>query len=181
MAIKIEEKTKVFHLQTDNTSYIFQVMENGELGQLYYGKKLHSRSQYCNLSVREQRNATTAWKLDRPDFQPDVLKREYADFGRGDFRYPAYQLMLMNGSRISEFVYTRYEKVKGKQRLAHLPSTFDDSADDAETLTVYLTDEIAGVELALIYSTFPHQDVIVRSARFCNQSAAPVLLSSDHG
>lgn len=177
MAIEVKEKSRVFHLQTDHTSYVFMVMENGELGQLYYGKKIHERSQYLNLSTREERGATTAWKLEKPDFQPDMLKQEYASFGKGDFRYPAYQLTLKNGSRISEFVYDRYEKIIGKQRLPHLPSTFDDTKDDAETLIIYLQDKFAKIGLELIYSIFPHEDVIVRSARFRNYSNETISLS----
>ncbi|MDQ0203126.1 alpha-galactosidase [Pectinatus haikarae] len=168
MAITAEEKTGTFHLQTDNTSYIFQVMDNGELGQLYYGSKIHVRPQYVNLSVREQRNATTAWKLERPDFQPDVLKQEYASFGKGDFRYPAYKLIAENGSGISEFVYKRYEIVEGKTRIAGLPSAFDDTKDDAQTLIIHMEDVFSGLELELSYSIFPHQDVLVRSALFNN-------------
>jgi alpha-galactosidase len=134
LAIIVEEKSKTFHLQMDNSSYIFQVMENGELEQLYYGKKVHARSQYPNLIIREQKTATVAWRQDRPDIQPDVLKQEYSSFGKGDFRYPAYQLIMKDGSRISEFVYNSYEKFNGKKRLPDLPSTFDDVSDDSETL-----------------------------------------------
>ena len=134
LAIIVEEKSKTFHLQMDNSSYIFQVMENGELEQLYYRKKVHARSQYPNLIIREQKTATVAWRQDRPDIQPDVLKQEYSSFGKGDFRYPAYQLIMKDGSRISEFVYNSYEKFNGKKRLPDLPSTFDDVSDDSETL-----------------------------------------------
>ncbi|TCS80451.1 alpha-galactosidase [Pectinatus cerevisiiphilus] len=178
MAITVEEKTGVFHLQTDNTSYVFQVMENGELGQLYYGKKIHVRPQYPDLTIREQRNITPAWKLDKPDFQLDVLKQEYASFGKGDFRYPAYKLVLKDGSRISEFGYDRYEKRKGKQRLPALPSTFDEIGDDAETLTIFMEDKMAKLELKIVYSVFPHQDVIVRSACFVNSSETAVHLAT---
>lgn len=53
MAIHINEQDQLFHLQTDHTSYVFQVMENGELGQLYYGKRMHVRSAYSNLATRD--------------------------------------------------------------------------------------------------------------------------------
>ena len=38
MSIKVTNQS-VFHLQTDHTSYIFNILDNGELGHLYYGKK----------------------------------------------------------------------------------------------------------------------------------------------
>lgn len=40
MAINVNKENLVFHLQTDHTSYIFRIMENGEAGQIYYGGKL---------------------------------------------------------------------------------------------------------------------------------------------
>lgn len=168
MAIYVEETTKVFHLQTKHTSYIFQVMENGELGQIYYGRKIHVKKQYENLLSREKKDATVAWQIDKPDFQPDTLKQEYASFGHGDFRYPAYQVEFADGSRVSEFKYSHYEKEKGKKRLTDLPSSFDDTDDDVQTLIVYMEDALSKMKLALCYTVFTRQDVIVRSARFTN-------------
>ena len=43
MAIRFHEKTGVFHIWEDTFSYIFCILKNGQLGQLYYGKKLHDR------------------------------------------------------------------------------------------------------------------------------------------
>ena len=31
----------IFHLETEHTSYLFQVIETGHLEHLYYGRKLH--------------------------------------------------------------------------------------------------------------------------------------------
>lgn len=177
MAIAVEEKRQIFHLQGDNFSYIFHVMENGELGQLYCGKKIHTKSDYKNLATREQRNATTAWRLDKPDFQTDVLKQEYAGFGKGDFRVPAYQIIFTDGSRISDFKYSGYEINQGKNRLHGLPCAFEDSKDDAETLTLFFEDKNAQIKLSLNYSLFPHQNVIVRSAEFINNSSDWAALS----
>lgn len=177
MAIHINEQDQLFHLQTDHTSYVFQVMENGELGQLYYGKRMHVRSAYSNLATREQHDATPAWKLDKPDFQPELLKQEYASFGKGDFRYPAFQVEQENGSRVTEFVYEGYQLTDGKKRLDDLPSTFDDNNDDSQTLTVQLRDRLLDLKLKLNYTIFPHQDVIVRSATFINSGSEETVLN----
>ncbi|AKP67123.1 alpha-galactosidase [Companilactobacillus ginsenosidimutans] len=170
MSVNVNQSRDVFHLQTDNTSYIFKVMLNGELGQIYYGSRIHVKSQYDNITTRELHDATPAFSEDYPDFQPELLKQEYASLGKGDFRYPAFQLTQSNGSRISEFVYDGFENSKGKSRLNGLPSSFDDTDDDAETLTIHLKDKITGVLLDLNYTIFPHQDVIVRSSSFKNTS-----------
>lgn len=166
-----------FHLQTDHTSYIFHVMGNGELGQLYYGSKIHHKKTYENLATREQHTATPAWKMDQPDFQPELLKQEYASFGKGDFRYPAFQIGAENGSRISEFSFEKYELNDGKKHLSDLPSSFDDTDDDAATLDIFLLDHLAQIELKLSYTIFPHQDVIIRSAKFTNNGTETAVLN----
>lgn len=166
-----------FHLQMDHSSYLFHVMANGELGQLYYGPLIHDQAQYPELTHREVHGAMPAWKLDTPDVQPEALKQEYASFGKGDFRDPAYQMTAPDGSRISELQYQSYRIETGKQRLANLPSTFDDSQDDAQTLVVTLTDAVTQVTVELNYTIFPHQDVLVRSATFSNHGKQTVTLN----
>ncbi|MFC6261771.1 alpha-galactosidase [Levilactobacillus fujinensis] len=164
-----------FHLQTDHTSYILHVMENGELGQLYYGQRIHDQANYPDLTVREEHGAIPAWRLDRPDFQPETLKQEFASLGKGDYRDPAFQVTSPDGSRISEFHYQSYRVTDGKQRLNGLPSTFA-IGDDVQTLTLTLHDDVAQLTLDLQYVIFPHQDVIVRSARFANGGEQTLLL-----
>lgn len=178
MTININQAKNLFHLQTDHTSYIFRVMENGELGQLYYGKKIHVKEQYENTITREIHDATPALSEEMPDFQPELLKQEYASFGKGDYRYPAFQIQQPNGSRISEFKYQKYDLIEGKQRLSKMPSTFDDDQDDAQTLVIYLTDQITGLQLCLNYTVFPHQDVIVKSSLFTNPTADKYLINA---
>lgn len=180
MAIHVDETHQTFHLQTDHTSYIFQVLAHGILGQVYYGKKIHVEPQYNHLLKRELKTATPAYSLDEPDFQLGAIRQEYSDTGTGDYRRPAYQVTQSNGSRITDFQYDHYEVVSGKKRLKGLPSTFDDTEDDAETLTVHLTDDLIQLELELNYTVFPHQDVIVRSANFKNHGTESVTLNAAH-
>ena len=40
MPIVYHEKSKEFHLYNKEVSYLFQIIDNGQLGQLYYGKRL---------------------------------------------------------------------------------------------------------------------------------------------
>ncbi|GAX08229.1 alpha-galactosidase [Secundilactobacillus silagincola] len=176
MAIFVNDN--VFHLQTANMSYIFYVMSNGELGQLYCGKQIPVKANYVNLSTREERGSMPALSLDQPDFQLEMLKQEYADLGTGDFRYPAYQVEEANGSRISEFRFSKYELTAGKKRLPDMPSTFDDTSDASQTLTIVLTDKVTAMTLKLNYTIFPHQDILVRSSKFENNGQQPVTLTA---
>lgn len=168
--------THHFHLQTDHTSYIFHVMENGALGQLYYGPRLHDQPDFPELTVREEHSDMPAWRLDHPDFQPETLKQEFAGLGKGDYRDPAFQITGPDGSRISEFRYRDAQVLPGKQRLPDLPSTFDDCDDGAQTLVVTLEDVVTNLTLTLSYAVFPHQDVIVRSAKFTNHGQTTVMV-----
>ena len=43
MPIIYHETTKTFHLQNAHLSYVMQVLKNGQLGQLYFGKRVHDR------------------------------------------------------------------------------------------------------------------------------------------
>lgn len=176
MSIHVNEDQQLFHLQTAKTSYIFQILENGQAGQLYYGPKIPVKSAYANLSSREEHDCTNALSIEQSDFQLELIKQEYASLGKGDYRYPAYQITYLNGSRISEFNYVGYKVINGKSRLKGLPSSFDDRGDDAQTLTVTFKDKLANVLLELHYTIFEKEDVIVRSATFINHGE-PITLN----
>ncbi|MCI1975527.1 MAG: alpha-galactosidase [Limosilactobacillus sp.] len=176
MSVHVNEEHKLFHLQTANTSYIFQILENGGAGQLYYGAKIPVKAAYTNLASREEHDCTNTLTVDQSDFQLELIKQEYAGLGKGDYRYPAYQITYPNGSRTSEFEYTGYEVADGKERLKNMPSAFDDKGDDSQTLTVIFKDELANLILQLHYTIFEKEDVIVRSATFINHGEKAVTL-----
>ena len=176
MSVHVNEEHKLFHLQTANTSYIFQILENGGAGQLYYGAKIPVKAAYTNLASREEHDCTNTLTVDQSDFQLELIKQEYAGLGKGDYRYPAYQITYPNGSRTSEFEYTGYEVADGKERLKNMPSAFDDQGDDSQTLTVTFKDELANLVLQLHYTVFEKEDVIVRSATFINRGQEAVTL-----
>ena len=176
MSVHVNEEHKLFHLQTANTSYIFQILENGGAGQLYYGAKIPVKAAYTNLASREEHDCTNTLTVDQSDFQLELIKQEYAGLGKGDYRYPAYQITYPNGSRTSEFEYTGYEVADGKERLKNMPSAFDDQGDDSQTLTVTFEDALANLVLQLHYTVFEKEDVIVRSATFINRGQEAVTL-----
>ncbi|PWG00421.1 alpha-galactosidase [Levilactobacillus bambusae] len=168
MSIEINHQTQLFHLQTDHLSDIFQVMENGELGQLYFGARVHHQKSYPNLTHQERREVTPYLDQNHRNFQPELLKQEYSSLGTGDFRNPAYQVEQPTGSRITQLQFQKAQVITGKARLTGLPSSFEDGRDDVETLVVTMADDAIGLIVKLNYTVFPHQDVIVRSARFIN-------------
>lgn len=173
MSIQVNASNRLFHLQTKHTSYVFHVIEDGSLGQLYYGPKIPFKDDYANLNTREEHDCTNTRTDEDVEFQAELLKQEYAGLGKGDYRYPAFQITYPNGSRTSEFQYRDYELKDGKARLTGLPSTFADDSNDSQTLTVKLAD--GDLELQLHYTVFADEDVIVRSATFVNHGKTVFL------
>lgn len=173
MSIQVNASNRLFHLQTKHTSYVFHVIEDGSLGQLYYGPKIPFKDDYANLNTREEHDCTNTRTDEDVEFQAELLKQEYAGLGKGDYRYPAFQITYPNGSRTSEFQYRDYELKDGKERLNGLPSTFADDSNDSQTLTVKLAD--GDLELQLHYTVFADEDVIVRSTTFVNHGKTVFL------
>lgn len=173
MSIQVNASNRLFHLQTKHTSYVFHVIEDGSLGQLYYGPKIPFKDDYANLNTREEHDCTNTRTDEDVEFQAELLKQEYAGLGKGDYRYPAFQITYPNGSRTSEFQYRDYELKDGKARLTGLPSTFADDSNDSQTLTIKLAD--GDLELQLHYTVFADEDVIVRSTTFVNHGKTVFL------
>ncbi|GAE94370.1 alpha-galactosidase [Gracilibacillus boraciitolerans JCM 21714] len=171
MAIIFNEKTREFHLQTNQTSYIFTILENEQLGQLYYGKKVRHKDSFQHLLVKGNRPNTPYIKEGDMSFTLEQTKQEYPSYGTTDFREPAFQLLQENGSRITDFQYESHKIYKGKPELAGLPATYAEAGDQVETVEITLYDAVINVELTLLYSVFEEMDAIARSARFDNKGS----------
>ena len=57
--IIFHEETKTFHLYNEKISYILCVLENGHLGQLYFGKRLHDKADFSYLVEKCERPMTS--------------------------------------------------------------------------------------------------------------------------
>lgn len=182
MPIYVNDKAKEFHLQGKSYSYIFKVMKNNQLGQLYYGKKIKHRPSFDHLYEPRFRCDTVNTFPDDTAFSLGTLMQEYPAYGTGDFRYPAYEVKQKNGSRISDFQYQSYQIIKGKPKLEGLPATYTESDDEAVTLDILLTDKLLNMDLHLVYTVFEDDDAFTRNVRFVNHGEEavdlPVALSA---
>ena len=166
MSIVYHEKTREFHLYNDKISYIFQIMRNGQLGQLYTGARLRDREDFSHLSELGFRDmAPCVYEGDR-FFSLEALRQEYPAYGTGDMRYPAYELLRENGSRLSGFVYQSHRIYPGKPKLPGLPATYVEKENEAETLEITLKDELIGTELILSYTIYEAFPAVCRNACF---------------
>lgn len=169
MTITFNEQTREFHLQTKNSSYIFNILENDQLGHLYYGKKIRHKSSFEHLLIKGNRPNTPYLQEGDMTFTLEQTKQEYPAYGTTDFREPAFQILQENGSRITNFQYQGNKIYHGKPKLEGLPATYAEANDKVETVEITLYDHVIDTELILLYSVFEEHDAITRSVRFLNK------------
>lgn len=176
MPIFYNEEQGIFHLQSQNSSYIIQLI-HGYAAQVYYGPKLREdanltgmltrveRSSFCPNPVREDKTLSL-----------DTLPQEYPQYGTSDFRSPAYQVKLADGHRITELKYHSHSIVPGKPGLVGLPAVYTEQDQEADTLLLVLTDPITGLAAELCYTVFHDHNAITRSVKLRNEGQEPVEL-----
>ncbi len=169
MGIIFNENTKEFHLYNNNISYLMKVLRNGQMGQLYFGKRVPHRDSYDYLIENRYRPVSAYVFDDEYSFTLEHLKQEYPSYGTTDFRMPAVEILQANGSRITDFKYVSHKISRGKPALKGLPATYTESEDEADTLEILLEDDLLKVELTLTYTIFQKENAIARSARFENK------------
>lgn len=139
------------------------VLENGHMGQIYFGKKIHDKEDFSYLVEKIERPMTSyIYEWDK-SFSLEHIRQEYPVYGTTDYRHPAIELLQKNGSRISEFKYTGYEITMGKPKLQGLPAIYAESEEEAVTLRIYLRDSLTGIILELLYTIFSEYGAIARS------------------
>ncbi len=174
MNIIVHEESKQFHLYNDYISYIMYVQPNGELGQLYFGKKIHDRDNFNHL-VNYFLMPVTPYYDEKTFFSLEKNRQEYPSFGTGDFGTSAFKIVDKDGSGVSCFKYKAHSITPSKKKLPGLPATYADEGE-ALSLEIELTDEISKVSLFLTYSVFKDYPVITRSARFVNTGTEDIVL-----
>ncbi|MFD2610941.1 alpha-galactosidase [Paenibacillus gansuensis] len=169
MAIHINKEQQLsFHLQSAGTSYILQIHPMGFLSHVYWGKRLNSADPSQILTYAQRCSFHP-----NPDVNDvmtlDTLPQEYPAYGTSDFRQPAYQVQLENGSTISELLYESHSIKQGKPALEGLPSTYVEQEEEAQTLEIVTVDKVTGLKVILSYTVFEQLDSITRSVRFVNE------------
>ncbi|MDY7222667.1 alpha-galactosidase [Halalkalibacterium halodurans] len=163
MAILLNEEEHFFHLQSTNMSYIIQI-ENGFPLHAYWGPKLHHNKNLTDLIFCPMGSTI------------DRLPQEYPQYGSGDFRHPAYQVQLEDGSRVTELVYKSYRMIQGKPSLTGLPAVYVESKMEASTLEIELEDKYTGLTVVLIYTIFEERNVLTRSTKFIHKGSRSIKL-----
>jgi len=179
MGIQYRSEDSIFHLQAKDTSYVIQIAKGGYLLHLYWGKRIktYRHSNYIQQVDRGFSGNPYEQKEDRT-FSLDTLPQEYPQYGNTDFRKPAYQIQMPNGSTISDLRYDSHAIFKGKKMLEGLPATYVEDENEADTLEITMKDGVAGLTVILSYTIFEQMNVITRSVRFKNESSENMNLLS---
>jgi alpha-galactosidase len=177
MSIYYDDKEKVFYLNTKDSSYIMSINKHNYLCHVYFGKKVNKICSDSCLKVTEKTNSPNPIPDDK-EFSLDTTLLEYPSYGNSDFRHPAYQVQLRNGSTITDLRFHSYKIYKGKPKLDGLPATYVENQDEADTLEIVLLDDVANIQVILIYTVFRDFNAIARSVRFENKGNENLKLLS---
>lgn len=177
MSIKFIKKDGVFHLATNNTSYIMSLTDPELLLNLYYGKRveefpvLRSNMPVCGM-------APEANRFEHDEYGNDLAPTEFPVYGHPDFRTPAFHAEYENGTAVTELRYVGHEIYEGKQCLAGLPATYVEDDSEATSLDITLRDNLTGLEVVLTYTVFDELDVITKSVRAINCGTQKINIKS---
>jgi len=175
VSIHFDAKARTLTLNTAHTTYQMQIAEPGHLLHLYYGSRAEGCLDYlylphdCGFSPNPyERHTERGWSL-------DTLPQEYSGSNGGDYRLPSLALSTDSGVVGAELRYVSHTIEEGKYALSSLPTAWD-RGGEAQTLTVTLRDEAAGLTVELLYGVYEEQDVITRAVRLINSGSQTIRL-----
>lgn len=176
MAIIFHKQSKCFHLYNDEVSYIMRIMENGQLENLYYGKKIHDKEDFAYFHDEAMRSQMSVCIPEPGLLSMQYTRQEYPSYGTGDYRSPAVTIAQENGSRIIDFKYAGHEIYSGKKEILPLPATYVEEKEEAETLEVTLHDNVMDTDLILSYTIYEAYPVITRNTKFVHKGKEKIVL-----
>ena len=176
MAIIFHKQSKCFHLYNNEVSYIMRIMENGQLENLYYGKKIHDKEDFAYFHDEAMRSQMSVCIPEPGLLSMQYTRQEYPSYGTGDYRSPAVTIAQENGSRIIDFKYAGHEIYSGKKEILPLPATYVEEKEEAETLEVTLHDNVMDTDLILSYTIYEAYPVITRNTKFVHKGKEKIVL-----
>ncbi|WP_312096558.1 alpha-galactosidase [Niallia sp.] len=181
MGIHFDAVNKTFHIKAKDTSYVMQIIRDGYLSHLYWGKKINNyrHSNYMQMLDRGFSGNPYHHRDDRT-FSLDTLPQEYPQYGNTDFRKPAYQIQFKNGSTVTDLRYESHTIFKGKHPIKGLPSTYVEHENEAETLEIVMKDSLVDLKIVLNYTVYEEFNVITRSARIVNEGTDSLKVLAAH-
>ena len=177
MAIVYNEKTGIFTLNTKNTTYQMAVDKYGTLLHQYYGIRILGED-LNSLFVKNDRGFSPNPHEAGEDrtYSLDTLLQEFSGYGDGDYRLPSICLVNGDGSYAFCGRVSGHRIYHGKYSVEKMPYLQEQDGDTVDTLEIYLTDKVTGVDVALLYGVFEEKDVITRAVRITNHGTKKIVL-----
>lgn len=174
VAVEVLEN-KFFHLHNDKISYLFYVMENGQLGHLYYGAFLGELTEddFRYMLLRESKSAGTVKYSD--DLTLSDRAQEYPVYGSSDFREGAIEVMDGEDYLYLDFKFDSYTIEDQKPYDLKMPLSA--SAGNVKVLKVRLKDSDHKLTLTQTYAVFDDVSAVVRSSELTNDGDHGVQIS----
>lgn len=177
MPVTVNEKTRLFTIETDNSEYQLIADEFGILRHLWYGEKVGMSMEYLCKYPDVGFSGNIYEAENRRTYSIDTLPLEYSCAGIGDYRINAVSAVHSNGSSALDLRYTGYRISDGKYSIDGLPAVYADSSE-AQTLEIYLKDTASDIAVTLKYGVLPKLDIITRSAVLENSGKNSVFLTN---
>ena len=165
---------KIFKLDTRNTSYIFRITDYGKLENIHYGAKVKNQSYDALLLKNTIQLGSCVDYNTSASLSLDNVLLEYSENGKGDYRHSPIEIIMPDGTYVSDFVYSSHEISDKPYSSNALPTAYG----KAQCLTVTLTDKkYANIHLKLSYTVFEDCDVIVRNTVLVNNGSREIKLN----
>ncbi|MFV0466027.1 MAG: alpha-galactosidase, partial [Lachnospiraceae bacterium] len=175
MAITYLEEFRIFHLDTQRTSYVIGIADHENfIGHVYYGKRVSTGNLQYLMRIYEAPFIPSENNRDRTSFL-DSFPMEYPGNGLGDYRESAIEVRTAGGHRAVSLGYRSYEIINEKPELDGLPSTFSGN-EQTQTLILHCCDPVLELWVDLIYTVFETEDVITRSVKVRNNAPEAIYL-----
>ena len=172
----IEVFENLFKLSTRDTSYIFSITDEGHAEHIYYGKKIPDTDvKALRLKNTIMLGTTVDYQGDKVGYSLDTTPLEYSGIGKGDFRHSPIEVIMPDGSFVTDFVYEGHTITPGA--LESVDSGLPYAIGEGETLHLTLRDKkYNGVTLTLHYTVFEDCNVIARCVTLSNGGEGSVYL-----
>lgn len=171
--ISFIEEGQYFELTNNKITYLMKV-EAGFLTHLYFGKKI-TFSKHLTYP-KTVRSFSPYLKEEAWEISLNQLLLEYPTAGSGDFRTPALEVRFKDGSTVTNLQYEKYEILPEAIKSADLPKAFATEKEAAETLVIYLKDDLKQLQVKLYYTIFENNGVLVRFSEITNLSLEELQL-----
>ena len=173
MAIRFDDKTKTFHLDTKNTTYQMKVDDYGFLLHLYYGQKTEGVMDFLLVNM-DRGFSGNPYEVEDRRYSMDVLPQEFPCRGTGDFRSPVFDIRFEDGSFGADLRYQSHRIYDGKYGLSGLPAVYGD--EHMQTLEITMVDLACGIVVELYYGVVEKLDVVTRAAKVTNKGTNPIFV-----